>query len=78
MTTEPPAVTPGPPKFNLGAYTSSELKERRRELEHAIRGLPETAAVQADLRRSLADVEAEEQDRAKLASYDRRRAVGNG
>jgi hypothetical protein len=72
MATDPPAVTPGPPKFNLGAYTSSELRERRRELEHAIQSLPDTAPIQADLRRSLADVEAEEQARARLAAANGR------
>jgi hypothetical protein len=64
MVTDPPAIPPGPQKFNLGAYTGAELKERRSELEHAIRSLPESAPVQADLRRSLADVDAEEQSRA--------------
>jgi hypothetical protein len=61
----------GEPNRRLGEYTTSELARYRRELEHAIRGLPETAPIQADLRRSLTDVDAEEQSRA-------RPATGNG
>lgn len=68
----------GPPNRQLGQYTTSELQTYRRELERAIKTMPDTAPVRANLRRWLADVEAEEQDRAKLAGYNLTRRVGNG
>ena len=66
MLTDPAAI--GPPNRQLGQYTTSELQTYRRELEHAIRHMPDTAPVRADLRRWLADVEAEEADRRRIAS----------
>lgn len=66
-----PAV-PGPPDRRLGEYTTWELTTYRRELEHAIRRIPDTAPVQADLRSRLADVETEEQSRARLAAANGR------
>ena len=53
-------------KHALDALTVSELKARRRELEHAIKGISADAPVQADLRRGLDDVIAEEESRARI------------
>jgi len=55
------------PKHPLHALTTYELRDRRRELEHAIKGIPPDAPVQADLRRQLDDVLAEQESRKKLA-----------
>jgi hypothetical protein len=65
MPTEP--VTVEPPKHPLHALTTYELKDRRRELERAIKGISADAPVQADLRRQLDAVIAEQEDRARLA-----------
>jgi hypothetical protein len=51
----------------LYALTTYELRDRRRELERAIQGISPGAPVQADLRRALDAVLAEQQDRARLA-----------
>jgi hypothetical protein len=61
------SVTIGPLKHPLHALTTYELKDRRRELEHAIKGIAPGALVQADLRRALDAVIAEQDDRARLA-----------
>lgn len=60
-------VTVEPPKHPLGALTTYELRDRRRELEHAIKGISPDAPVQADLRRALDAVLAEHEERARLA-----------
>ncbi len=65
MPTEP--VTAEPPEHPLPALTTYELKARRRELERAINGIAPGAPVQADLRRQLDAVLAEQQDRARIA-----------
>jgi hypothetical protein len=65
MTTEPATVEP--PKHPLGALTTYELKARRRELERAIKGIPADAPVQADLRRQLDVVIAEQENRKRIA-----------
>ena len=66
MPTDPLAVEP--PKHPLHALTTYELKDRRRELEHAIKGISPDAPVQAHLRRQLDAVLAEQEDRARLAA----------
>ena len=65
MPAEPAPVEP--PKHPLHALATYELRDRRRELEHAIKGIAPDAPVQADLRRQLDAVIAEQEDRAKLA-----------
>jgi hypothetical protein len=65
MPAEPAAV--GPPKHPLYALTTYELKDRRRELERAIKGIAADAPIQADLRRALDAVIAEQEDRARSA-----------
>jgi hypothetical protein len=55
------------PKHPLHALTTYELKARRRELERAIKGVAPDAPVQADLRRDLDAVIAEQEDRVRLA-----------
>ena len=67
MPTEPVAVQP--PKHPLHALTSYELRNYRRDLEHAIKTISPGAPVQADLRRELDAVTAEQEDRAKLAAH---------
>ena len=61
------SVTVEPLKHPLYALTTYELKDRRRELERAIRGIAPGAPVQAALRRQLDAVIAEQEDRARLA-----------
>jgi hypothetical protein len=55
-----------PPKRALHALTADELKARRRELTRAIKDIPADAPIQADLRRWLDEVLAEEKDRARI------------
>jgi hypothetical protein len=62
--TEP--VTVNQPKHPLSALTTYELRDRRRDLERAIKVLDRDAAVQAELRRDLDAVIAEQEDRARL------------
>jgi hypothetical protein len=52
----------------MHALTTYELRDHRRELEHAIKGISPDAPVQADLRRKLGEVLAEQEQRAKMAS----------
>ena len=66
MTAEP--VTVQPPKHPLHALTSYELRDYRRDLEHAIKAISPDAPVQADLRARLDAVIAEQGDRARLAA----------
>ena len=66
MIAEP--ATPEQPKHPLHALTTFELSRYRRELEHALRSLPTQAPVRTQLQRKLAQVMAEQDDRAKLAS----------
>ncbi|HLQ57460.1 MAG TPA: hypothetical protein VK162_24720, partial [Streptosporangiaceae bacterium] len=54
------------PKRPLGEYTTSELSARKRELQHAVKALA-NAPIRDELARLLADVEAEEADRASIA-----------
>ena len=66
MPAEP--ATPAEPAHPTHALTTYELRNRRRELEHAIKGISPDAPVQADLRAKLGEVLAEQEQRAKLAS----------
>ena len=61
------SVTVEPLKHPLHALTTYELRDRRRELERAIKGIASGAPVQATLRRQLDAVIAEQEDRARLA-----------
>jgi hypothetical protein len=61
------AAEPEPP-HPIGQLTSSEMRDYRRELEHAINRISRDAPVQADLRSKLEAVLAEEDSRAKAAS----------
>ena len=65
MPAEPAAVNP--PKHPLYALTTYELKDRRRELERAIKGIAADAPIRADLRCALDAVVAEQEDRARSA-----------
>lgn len=65
MPAEPATVEP--PKHPLYALTTYELKDRRRELERAIKGIAADAPTQADLRRAIDAVIAEQEDRARSA-----------
>ena len=66
MTAEP--VTVQPPEHPMHALTTYELSRYRRELEHALKALPEYAAVRELLHSKLAEVLAEEDSRAKIAN----------
>jgi len=70
MTAEP--VPPGPatvetPEHPLRALTTYKLSRYRRELEHALKALPEHAAVRELLREKLAEVLAEQESRVAIA-----------
>jgi hypothetical protein len=65
MSTEPATVEPL--KHPLHALTTYELTDRRRELERAIKAISPDAPIQADLRRQLDAVIAEQEDRTRLA-----------
>ena len=58
----------GPPSHPLSALTTFEVRDYRRDLERAIKGFAPGAPVQADLRRKLDAVIAEQEDRARLAA----------
>jgi hypothetical protein len=64
-----------PPKRPLGEYTTSELNQRKRELQHAVTTLA-TAPVRAELAKLLADVEAEEESRREIAQAGPRGYLG--
>jgi hypothetical protein len=56
------------PRHPVHALTTFELRDYRSHLEHAIRGIAADAPVQADLRRKLDMVIAEQEDRARMAA----------
>jgi hypothetical protein len=56
------------PKHPVSALTTFELRDYRRDLERAIGGIAPDAPVQADLRRKLGAVIAEQEDRARMAA----------
>jgi hypothetical protein len=64
MNTEPQTAEPQYPVYQL---TTSELTRYRRELEHAVTGISPGAPVQAELRRRLDVVLAEQDEREKMA-----------
>ncbi len=66
MPTDPAAVEQ--PKHPIHALTTYELKDLRRQLEHAIKGISPDAPVQADLKRRLDEVLAEQEQRKRAAS----------
>ena len=57
------------PEHPIHALTTYEIARYRRELEHAIQVISPDAPVQADLRRKLDAVTAEQEERVKLASH---------
>ena len=59
--------TPQPP-HPLGALTTAELTRYRRELEHALKTLPDHATVRDQLKAKLADIQAEQESRASIAA----------
>ena len=61
------AVTVDQPKHPLYALTTFELRDYRRNLERAIKGISPGAPVQAVLQRKLDAVVAEQDDRARIA-----------
>lgn len=65
MPAEP--VTVDQPKHPLHALTTFELRDYRRQLETAIRGISPDAPVQAVLRAKLDAVIAEQDERAGMA-----------
>ena len=69
MTAEP--VTIQSPAHPMHALTTYELSRYRRELEHALKELPEHAPVRELLQGKLADVLTEEDSRAKIADVTR-------
>ena len=66
MPAEPGTVTV--PRHPVHSLTTFELRDYRRDLERAIRGIAADAPVQADLRRKLGAVIAEQDDRARMAA----------
>jgi hypothetical protein len=60
------AVTVDPPKHPVHALTTFELRDYRKHLEHAIKGISPDAPVQALLRRKLDQVLAEQDERARM------------
>ena len=66
MPAEPGTVTV--PRHPVHSLTTFELRDYRRDLERAIRGIAADAPVQADLRRKLGAVIAEQEDRARMAA----------
>jgi hypothetical protein len=66
MTAEPVPVHP--PAHPLHALTTYELRDYRRDLEHALATLPGQAEARGLLRRRLADVVAEQESRAQASA----------
>jgi hypothetical protein len=64
MPTEP--VTVQPPGHPVHALTTYEIRDYRRELEHALKVLPEQAAARELLHDRLAEVLAEQESRIKI------------
>ena len=69
MTAEPVTVTA--PSHPLPALTTYEISRYRRDLEHALKVLPEHATVRELLQGKLAEVLAEQQSLTEIAA-DRR------
>jgi hypothetical protein len=60
------------PKHPVYALTTYELTERRSALEHAIREIPPDATTPERLRDDLAEVIAEQDERARIRQVSRR------
>jgi hypothetical protein len=60
---------PAEPQHPLHASTTYELRDYARDLEKAIKGISADAPVQAELRRKLDEVRAEQAERAKIAAH---------
>jgi hypothetical protein len=69
MTAEP--VTVQPPEHPINALTTYELSRYRRELEHALKELPQHAPVRQLLQGKLVEVLAEQQSRTRIADAAR-------
>jgi len=69
MPTEPVAVQP--PKHPTHALTTYELRDYRRELEHALKTVPEHAAVRELLQVKLTEVLSEQESRIKIRAGGR-------
>lgn len=65
MTAEPVPVPP--PPHPLHALTTYELRGYRRDLEHAL-ATPAQPAARGPLRQRLAEVQAEQESRAKITT----------
>lgn len=61
------AVTVEQPKHPLHALTTFELRDYRRDLERAIKGIGRDAPVQSVLQRKLDGVIAEQEERERIA-----------
>jgi hypothetical protein len=61
-------MTPDQPAHPLHELTTYELRNYRRDLEHALKTLPEHAAVRELLNEKLAGVLAEQESRAAIAA----------
>jgi hypothetical protein len=61
------AVTVDQPKHPLHALTTFELRDYRKHLEHAIKGISPDAPVQSVLRAKLDAVIAEQRERQRIA-----------
>jgi hypothetical protein len=75
MTAEPVsagAVTVELPEHPLHALTTYELSRYRRELEHALKALPQHATIRELLRGKLAEVLAEQESRVVIAEASAR------
>jgi hypothetical protein len=60
---------PAEPKHPVSELTAYELARYRRELQHALKTLPETASVRGLLRQRLDAVLAEVDERARIAAH---------
>lgn len=66
MPAEPATIDP--PPHPMHALTTYELRDYRRQLESAIKGIAPDAPVQADLKSRLDEVLAEQEQRRKAAA----------
>jgi hypothetical protein len=70
MNPDPPAVEP--PRHPLPALTTYELSRYRRDLEHALKGLPTTAPARQQAQQQLAEVMAEQDSRTTTPARTQR------
>jgi len=68
----PGPATPEPPRHPLPALATFELSRYRRDLEHALKGLPTTAPVRQLVQQQLAEVMAEQDSRTISPASGRR------